>query len=102
MVGPDLSTPGAVALLQSQRLDGAVAGVDDAVRLPGFHQCVVYARGELDGNVKLEAKLADIGDPECKQRCPGEGKPLHPAERKAGVRNVVVCETLEHVTRLRA
>ena len=35
MVGADVGAPGAVALFEPQRLDGAVAGVDEAVRAAG-------------------------------------------------------------------
>ena len=72
MVGPDLRAPGAIALFQPQRLDGAVAGVGDAVRLPGGHQRVVDAQRKLDRNVQLAAELADIGDPQRKDRRAGE------------------------------
>ena len=69
---------------------------------PGRHQRVVDARGKLDGNVQLPAELADIGDAERKHRRSGEGNPLHSAEREAGIRHVVLGQTLEHVARPRA
>src|SRR5262249_46401328 len=38
VVRPDFSAPGTIALLQTQRLDGAITGIGDAVRLSGGHQ----------------------------------------------------------------
>ena len=102
VVGPDIRAPGAVALFQTQRLDGAVTGVGDAVRRPGNHQRVVDAQRKLDGNVQLEAELADIGDTERKHGRAGERHPLHPAEREAGIRHVMLGQALEHVARPRA
>ena len=69
---------------------------------PGGHQRVVDARGKLDGNVQLQAELADIGDAERKHRRAGDGDSLHPAEREAGIRHVVLGQSLEHVARPRA
>src|SRR4029077_16575226 len=39
LVGRDVGTPHAVALLQSHRVDRPIAARDDAVRLPLFPQC---------------------------------------------------------------
>ena len=85
VVGPDIGAPGAVALLQAQRLDGAIAGVGDAVSLPVAHQRIIDARRELGRDMQLQAELADIGDAERKHGRPGEGDAPHPAEREARV-----------------
>ena len=101
MVGPDLGTPGAVALFQSQQLDGAIAGIGDAVLLAFGHQRIVKARGKLGGNMQLEAELADISDAEREHGRAGDCHPLYPAEREARIGKVVPGQALEHLTRPR-
>jgi hypothetical protein len=58
----DVTRPVEVAFLQPAALDGAIAGIGDAVFLAVLPQCVVDVEGELSGDVELVAELADITD----------------------------------------
>ena len=102
VVWPDIGAPGAVALLQAQRLDGAIACIGDAVLLACRHQRVINGQRKLDRDMQFPAELADIGDAERKHRRAGDGDALHPGEGKARVRHVVLGQLLEHVARLGA
>ncbi len=64
--------PGAIALLEPQQLDRAIAGVGDAVRRACRHERLVDGGRELDGDVQLPAELADIGDAQGEHRRAGE------------------------------
>ena len=62
VVGRDVGTPGAIAFLEPQRFEGAVADRADAVRLARRHQRVEHVAGRGDRHMQLPAELADIGD----------------------------------------
>ena len=62
MIRPDIGAPGAVALLQTQRLNRAVAGVGEAERRACLAQPIMHRDREFDGNVQFPAEFTDIGD----------------------------------------
>src|SRR5262249_15401289 len=97
MVWHDVGAPGAIAFFQPQRLDRAVAGIDNAVRPPGGHERTVDGQSKLYRDVKLEAELANIGDTERKYWRPGESNSLRPAEGKGSIAHVVLSQSLEHI-----
>ncbi len=83
VVRGQLAAEGAVRLLQPQRLDGVVAGVDQAETVARGDQVLVGADGELGRHVQFPAKLADVGDPGGRDRGVGGAQPL---QRAFGVR----------------
>src|SRR3546814_2883674 len=68
VVGADVAAPGAVALFQAQGLDGAIAGVHQAVRRSRLHQRLVDVDGILRRQVQLPAEFADVGDAQRQHR----------------------------------
>jgi hypothetical protein len=73
----------AVALLDPQRLEHAVAAGPDAVARAGRHQAVPGLHGPVRREVELIAELADEGDP--------LGEDRHAAERDLTRRAVGEC-----------
>ena len=101
VIGADIGAPGAVAFLQPQRLDGAVAGVGDAVRRARRHQPVVDIGGVRHRHMQLPAQLADIGHAQRGDRRAADGNFAHRAEGKTRPRYVVVAYRRQHIARLR-
>src|SRR6185295_17675412 len=77
-VGPEV----AVALLEAEGVEGAVAPRRDPVRLADRHQPVPDLHGPLARHVELEAELADVGDPLRQDRHAPDGNLLRAAERE--------------------
>ena len=88
VIGADVGAPGAVALLEPQRLDGAIAGVGDAERLAGVHQRIVDGERVLDGDVQLPAELADVGHAQRPHRRAGDVELAPGGERERRVRHI--------------
>ena len=82
--------PGAIAFLEPQRLDGAIAGVGDAVRPAGLHQRVEDRERGLHRHVQFPAELADIGDAQRPHRRARDHDLAPRAEREGGVGHVGV------------
>ncbi len=62
VIRSDVGTPGAVALFEPQRFNGAIAGRPDAEFFAGLHEGIEDSAGCSDRNVQLPAEFADIGD----------------------------------------
>src|SRR3546814_12933551 len=85
VVEADVAAPGAVALLQAQRLDGAVAGVHQAVLAARRHHGPVDVDGVLGRPVELPAELADVGDAQRQHRAAGAADALMRSAAEGGV-----------------
>jgi hypothetical protein len=62
VIGRDVSSPHAVALLESQRVDRTIAAGDQAMRLPGLPEGAPQRRAVLGRAVELPTELADERD----------------------------------------
>ena len=62
VIGGDIGAPVEIAFFQTQRFNGAVADIADAVRLPGLPQEVIDVASEFGGDVQLPAQLSDVSD----------------------------------------
>ncbi len=102
MVRPDIRTPGTIALLQSAALDGAIAGIDEAMFAAGGHQYVIDGGGIFYRHMQLIAEFADIGDAQRPDRAAGDADGLHLAEGECGVRNVGRGHGLQYLARFRS
>src|SRR4029078_6745050 len=96
LTAPTTAPQASMVFGQEERLDGAVAGVGDAVLLAGRHQRVVDAQRKLHRYVKLPSELADIGDAERKQWCVCKRNPLHSAEWEGSIGHIVISQALDH------
>src|SRR5262249_6949325 len=73
LVRSDVGPPDPVALLQSHRVDGAVAAGDHPVRLTRFPERPPESRPVFRRAIELPAELADVGHPERAHRNVADG-----------------------------
>src|SRR5438105_3497631 len=99
VVGAHISRPVEIAFLHPAGVDGAIAGIGDAVSLPRLPQCVIDMAGILLCDVKLVAELADIADAHRMDFGVAEGDLPQAEEREGGVRDIVIGERCEHLAR---
>ena len=101
MVGTDFYAPGAIALLEAKGLDRPIARKPQSVRLADGDDRVVEGRREFDRDMKLVAEFADIGDAKREDGRARDREVARGREGKRRIGNVVACQRLQNLARLR-
>src|SRR6266568_1370873 len=101
VVGRQLPPPGAVALLEPQRVDGVVAGIHEPESIPRLAQRVVHVACELHRHVELPAQLSHVGDPRGADHGPADSDLPARGEREAGAGEVGRAHARQELPRAR-
>src|SRR6266850_1810493 len=101
VVGRQLPSPGAIALLEPQRVDGVVAGIHEPESTPCLAQRVVHAPRELHRHVQLPAQLSHVGDPRGADHGPADTDLPTRGEREGGAGEVGRAHARQELPRAR-
>ena len=102
LVRRDVARPDAVALLDPQRVDRAIAAGDHAVRRARLPERPPQRDPELGVGVELPAELPDVGDAQRVDRHGADRDGARGEEREGGVGDVVARDRGQDVARPRA
>ena len=102
VVRRDVGAPGAIALLQPQRFQRAIADRPECRRLAAAISASKTAPVAAMRDVQFPAEFADIGHAQRPDRVPGDGDLADMAEGKGGVATRRRRSPRQHVARLRA